>query len=29
MGNKVLRPDLTDPFAPFSDDQKVYLKDKY
>ncbi len=26
MGNKQLRPDPTDPFAPFGDDQKAYLK---
>jgi hypothetical protein len=29
MGNKTLRPDPTDPFAPFNDDQKSYLKDKF
>lgn len=29
MGNKTLRPDSMDPFAPFSDDQKGYLKEKY
>jgi hypothetical protein len=29
MGNKQLRPDPTDPFAPFGDDQKAYLKEKY
>ena len=29
MGNKVLRPDPSNPFAPFNDDQKSYLKDKF
>lgn len=29
MGNKILRPDPLDQFAPFNDDQKVYLRDKY
>jgi hypothetical protein len=29
MGNKILRPDPMDQFAPFNDDQKRYLKDKY
>ena len=29
MGNKLLRPDPTDPFAPFNDDQKSYLHAKF
>ncbi len=29
MGNKILRPDPMDQFAPFHDDQKCYLKEKY